>query len=238
MRSFSHFIGLAFLFAGSLARAGGANHAQPTVLRWAEGQAGCTFSADETGNYHYGLWTSDFGIEITMDADEVRKSSLRVEPLFAVLLLVRDRGGSSLSINPGDIALEFVKHGHVTQRAIDPDDFARKMQTDADAFARQIQREIKKHPEKQSEKESLLRTHEKDVAETQEFLQSRSLRAAQLDQRNSEASGWIFFSAKSKWLGDWKSQELFVLRVPLADRLIEFPFALPPSRGDLLLRRR
>ena len=112
------------------------------------------------------------------------------------------------------------------------------MQSDADVFARQIQREIKKHPEKQSEKESLLRIHEKDMAETQEFLRQRSLRAAQLDTSNSEASGWVFFSAKSKWLGDWKSQELFVLRVPLAGRLIEFPFALPPSRGDLLLRRR
>jgi hypothetical protein len=29
-----------------------------------------------------------------------------------------------------------------------------------------------------------------------------------------------------------------VLRVPLGNRIVEFPFSLPPSEGDLILRRR
>ncbi len=70
------------------------------------------------------------------------------------------------------------------------------------------------------------------------FVQSRSLRPANLDAEHSEATGWIFFSAKSKWLGDWKKQEQFALRIQMADRTLQFPFALPPSRGDLLLRWR
>jgi hypothetical protein len=238
MRSSRHLIGWGLLLTTAVGWTTSANQGQPNVLRWAEGKSGCTFSVDDDGKYHYGVWTNDFGIEIAVDADEVRKSSVRVEPLFVIFLLVRDRGKGSLSINPRDINLEFVKHGHLMQPAIDPDDFARKMHTDADAFAQQIQREIDRHPEKKTEKESLLRTHEKDVAETQEFLRSRSFRPTQLDNSNSDASGWVFFSAKSKWIGDWKKQEQFVLRIPLTGGLIEFPFALPASHGDLILRRR
>jgi hypothetical protein len=48
----------------------------------------------------------------------------------------------------------------------------------------------------------------------------------------------VYFSASSKWIGGWKKQEEFILRIPVANRIIEFPFALPPSEGDLLLRRR
>lgn len=59
-----------------------------------------------------------------------------------------------------------------------------------------------------------------------------------LDTTKSELTGWVFFSAKSKWIVDWKGQEQFGLRIPLAEHVIEFPFGLPPSRGDLILRRR
>jgi hypothetical protein len=215
-----------------------ADWAQANVLRWTEGRSGCTFSADDDGKYRYGIWTDDFGIVIAVDADEVRKASLRVEPLFAILVTLRYRGKDSLSVDPADISLEFVKHYHDLQKAIDPNDFARQLQNDADAFAEETQREISRHPEKKGEKESILRIHEKDVAETREFLQSRSLRRARLDSAHTDVTGWVFFSAKSKWIDDWKKQEQFVLRVPVAGRVIEFPFALPPSQGDLLLRRR
>jgi len=224
------------LITTALGHAGGPPQAK--VLRWAEGQPGCTFSADDDGRYRYGLWTDDFGIVIAVDADEVRKASLRIEPLFAIFLTLRDRGQQSLSFDPAGIRLEFVSHYHAMQNAIDPDDFAAKLRNEADAFTAEIQKEISKHPEKKTEEESALHLHEDNVTETQEFLRSRGLRPIRLDWANSEAVGWIFFSAKSKWISDWKKQEQFVLRVPLAGQVIEFPFALPPSQGDLLLRRR
>jgi len=210
---------------------------KPT-LRWTEGQSGCTFSADDDGKYRYGLWTDDLGIVIAVDADEVRKAGLRIEPLFGVFVTLRYRGKDSMSVNPADISLEFVKHYHDVQKAVDPNDFAAKLQNDADSFAEETQREIRRHPEKKIEKESILQVHQKDIRETQDFLKSHSLRPARLDSANPEVTGWVFFSAKSKWIGDWKKQEQFVLRIPVADQVIEFPFALPPSQGDLSLRRR
>lgn len=243
MPSCRYLTGLAFacMLATSLGYVGwavAADRAQANVLRWTEGQSGCTFSADDDGKYRYGIWTDDFGIVIAVDADELRKASLRVEPLFGVFVTLRYRGKDSLSVQPADISLEFVKHYHDAHKAIDSDDFASQLQNDDAAFAEQTQREINRHPEKKAEKESMLRMHENAVAETERFLQSRSLRPARLDSANPEVTGWVFFSAKSKWIDDWKKQEQFVLRVPMAGGVLEFPFALPPSQGDLLLRRR
>jgi hypothetical protein len=209
-----------------------------SIQRWTEGQSGCTFSADDDGKYRYGVWTDDFGVVIAVDADEVRKAHLRIEPLFGVFVTLRYRGKDSLAVNPTGISLEFVKHYHDGQNAIDPDDFAARLRSDADAFAQETEREISKHPERKAERESILRVHEKDVSETQEFLRSHSLRPIRLDSANPEVTGWVFFSTKSKWIGGWKKQEQFVLRIPITDRVIEFPFALPPSQGDLILRRR
>ncbi len=71
-----------------------------------------------------------------------------------------------------------------------------------------------------------------------EFLKTRTLRATTLNANHSEASGWILFSTKSKWIDGLRKQEEFLLRVPVGNRVIEFPFSLPPSEGDLILRRR
>ena len=59
-----------------------------------------------------------------------------------------------------------------------------------------------------------------------------------LDRANPQVSGWVFFSTDSKWLGKWKAQEEFVLRLPLDGKVFEFPFKLPPEEGELLLRKR
>jgi hypothetical protein len=48
----------------------------------------------------------------------------------------------------------------------------------------------------------------------------------------------VLFSTKSKWTDDLQKQEEFVLRAPFENRIVEFPFSLPPSEGDLILRRR
>jgi hypothetical protein len=225
-------------FASQAATSVKNNAATAPALRWMEGQTGCTFSADDDGKYRYGLWTSDFGITLAVDSQELEKARRRLEPVFAVLLTFRYRGKDALDVDPGKFSLEFVSHFHDAHGAINPDDLAAQLQKDTDALGEEAEREIRKHPEKKDEKQTSLQAREKDLAEMVEFLSTRSLRPAKLVPEKPEVTGWVFFSARSRWVGDWKKQEEFVLRVPLQNRVVEFPFALPPSRGDLILRRR
>ena len=209
-----------------------------SVLRWAEGEPGCTFSADEDGLYRYGLWTDKFGIIMAVDADELRKANSRTEPTFELLLTVSYRGKDSLAVSPDGMSLEFVKHDHDRHTALDPGDLTAKLQVDTEVFSKRAQRQIRNDPKKKKAEEAALQELEKSIERTIEFVKTEGLIPTQLDASHSEVSGWVFFSAKSKWIGDWKQQEEFVLRVPLANRIVEFPFALPPSKGDLILRRR
>lgn len=175
---------------------------------------------------------------MAVDADELRKVSHRTEPTFAVLLTVSYRGKDSMAVKPDSISLEFTKHDHDIHPAITPDDLSAKLQEDAERFSEQAEREIRKHPEKRIEQESALQENEKSLQATIDFVKAQGLVATQLDPTHPQASGWVFFNVKSKWIGDWKKQEEFVLRVPIGSETIEFPFALPPSQGDLILRRR
>jgi hypothetical protein len=97
---------------------------------------------------------------------------------------------------------------------------------------------VKKHPETKEEKEAFLRAYLKDSAELQEFVGKNSLRATQLSPGNPETSGWILFSTQSKWIGEWKKPEEFILRVPFDGKIFEFPFKLPPKPGEVMLRKR
>jgi hypothetical protein len=209
------------------------------VVRWTEGERGCTFSADDDGKYRYGLWNDDFGVVIAVDAQEIEKMRRRVEPIFAVMIKVRNRGKDPITVSREGVSLEFVHHYHEKQSALDPDHLAATLQQDANAFTERTTREISKHPGKSATLEAELKDRQEDLASMQDFLQKLSLRTATLETDHPEVVGWMFFSGKSKWLGqDWKKQEQLVLRVPLGGRMVEFPFALPPSAGDLLLRRR
>jgi hypothetical protein len=180
----------------------------------------------------------DVAMVVAVDAQELEKVHRRHEPFFAVLLEVRNRGGQVLEVKPDKITLEFVQHFQVEQPALDPDGFSQKIQNDADALNDQAAREVKKNPEKKSEKETFVRAYLKDSAELQEFVGKNSLRATQLDASNPETSGWVLFSTKSKWIGDWKKQESLILRVPLNGKVYEFPFTLPPKAGQATLRKR
>jgi len=206
--------------------------------RWEEGQPGCTFSRDDDGKYRYGFWTADYGVILAVDSQELEKVRRRGQPIFALLLTVHYRGKDSLDVAPGTISLEFVKHYHDVHSALDPDRLARKEQDDATALAEEMEREVSRHPAKQTEKEATLAARQKDAAEMIEFLKTRSLRAITLDSSHPEVSGWVLFSTKSKWIDHLQKQEEFVLRVPFGNRVVEFPFSLPPSEGDLILRRR
>jgi hypothetical protein len=124
------------------------------------------------------------------------------------------------------------------QTARDPDSLATKQQSDADALAEETEREIRKHPEKKEEKETALSARQKDAAEMIDFLNTRSLRSHTLNPGNPEATGWVLFSITSTWIDGLQKQEEFVLRAPFENRIVEFPFSLPPGEGDLILRRR
>lgn len=207
-------------------------------MRWAEGQPGCTFSRDDDGKYRYALWTEDYGIIVAVDSQELEKVHRRVQRFFSVQITVRYRGKGALPVEPGLASLEFVKHFKVVQKALDPEDFAETTQNDADELEHQTAREIEKHPDRKGEREKSVETYQKEVSEFLDFLSQRTLLAGQLDASHPEVSGWVLFSTKSKWIGDWKKPEEFVLRLPVADRVVEFPFALPAREGDLILRKR
>jgi hypothetical protein len=211
----------------------------PPALRWAEGQPGCAFSRDRDGKYRYSLWTADYGVILAVDSQELQLIPKRVpEPYFSLQLTVRYRGQGSLVVNPRRATLEFVKHFKLVQPALDPEEFARQTQDDADEVEHQTKREIEKHPERREDREKYVEAYQKEALEFLDFLTQRTLPAVQLDSSRNEVNGWVLFSAKNKWLGSWKRPEEFLLRLPLGDRVVEFPFALPAQQGDLILRQR
>jgi len=209
----------------------------PTI-RWTEGNAGCTFTRGDDGKYRYGLSTDDIRLTLAVDSQELEKSRRRHQRIFGVILTTRYLGPGTLYVNPEKVSLEFVDHFHVLKNAIDPGYFSKQIQIQANILADETEHQIEKHPEKKQEKAIFLQDYQKEVAQLQEFLNTRSLRPATLDASNPEISGWIFFTTTNKWVGGWKKQENFVLRLPFKNRVFEFPFTLPPQEGDLILRRR
>jgi hypothetical protein len=224
-------------WASPTAGAGKEKDKAPTV-RWSEQQPGCTFSRGDDGKYRYGLWSGDVGIVLAVDAREVQLLRHRIEPIFGVLLEIHYRGERSLDATADAITLQFMKHFKVVQSSLDPDDYTRKIQADADARDDETRREVAKHPEQKQAREARLQDYQKSVSEFIEFLSRNSLRPAHLDSATPQVSGWVFFNTKSKWLGGWKAQEEFVLRVPLAGKIFEFPFKLPPEKDEFLLQKR
>jgi len=208
------------------------------AVRWAEGNPGCTVSRDNDGKFRYGLWYGDVGMTMAVDAQELEKVHRRHEPFLGVLLTVRYRGQASLDFATENISLEFVKHFQVQQLAMDPDNFASKVQGDADTLNDQTAHEVQKHPEQKEQKEAYVRAFLKDSAELEEFVGKNSLRPTKLSPGHEDASGWLLFSTKSKWIGKWKKQEEFILRVPVSGMVFEFPFRLPPKPGETILRKR
>jgi hypothetical protein len=175
---------------------------------------------------------------LAVDAREVQIIRHRIEPIFGVLVTIRYRGTGGVDADPGGMTLQFMKHFKVVQPALDPDDYAQKIQSDADALDDEARRALAKHPEEKQAREARLQDYQKSVSELIEFLTKNSMRPAHLDPGNPEASGWIFFNTNNKWIGGWKAQEEFVLRLPLDGKIFEFPFRLPPSKGEMLLRKR
>jgi hypothetical protein len=210
----------------------------PPTLRWAEGQPGSTFSHDDDGKNRYGLWKDDVGLIMAVDGHELRNTRERPQHLLAIQCTIRYRGNRSMEFSAEHITLEFVSHRQVVHPALDPDDLVTSLQNDSDTLSDEFEREARKHPDQKEEKEARLQAYQRDVTELQEFLTTHSLRPGTLDTGNSELSGWVFLSTTDKWIGGWKKQEQFLLRIPLAGRVFEFPFKLGSSESDLTLRKR
>lgn len=230
--------GVCVVYLAPACAAPGKEKAQVPTVRWDEQQPGCTFSITPDGKYHYGLWSGDVGVTLSVDAQELAKVRRRNRPIFGVLLTVRYRGRDSLNVSTHKLSLEFVKHFHVVETSLDPGSFSAKIRNDADELDHQTQIEIEKHPERKEAKEAYLSAFQKDVTELVEFLSRNSFRSTELNPGNPVTSGWVFFNAGNKWISAWKTQEEFVLRLPLGEKIFEFPFRLPPKQGELLLRHR
>ena len=216
----------------------GKHTTQPPAVRWSEEQLGCTFSRGDDGKYRYGLWSGDLGITLAVDARELQIIPHRNWPFFGVLLTIRYRGAGSLDASPDGITLQFINHFKVVQPSLDPDDYSQKIQRDADALDDETRRAVAKQPEKKQALEARLQDYQKSANQMIEFLSRNSLRPAHLDRANPEVSGWVYFNTRTKWLGSWKTREDLVLRFPLDGKVFEFPFRLPPKKGELLLQKR
>ena len=208
------------------------------TLRWAEGQAGCTFSRDNDGKYRYALWTDDYGVIVAVDSQELQLAHKRSHKFFGVHLTVRYRGKETLLVNGRRATLQFLKHEKLVQLALDPEVFAAKIQSAVDNVEHDTAREIKKHPERREKREQFVQDYQKEAIELIDFVTQRTFAAVELDSARSQADGWLLFSTDSKWIGDWKRPEEFLLRIPVGHRVLEFPFALPAPQGDLILRQR
>ena len=208
------------------------------IARWGEEQPGCTFSHGDDGKYRYGVWKDDWGVTLAVDAQELEKTSRHPKHLVILELTINYRGDHAQQVPDGNVTLEFVSHHHVIHRALDPDDLSVTLQDLIEAYSDQIEHAVRKHPEQKDAQEAKLQAYEKDVTELQEFAIAHGFRDGTVDAGNRELSGWLFFSPEDKWIGGWKKTEDFVLRVPLAGNMFEFPFRLPPPEGELILRKR
>src|SRR5437763_9847167 len=199
----------------------GKTKTQPPVVRWAEGQPGCTFARGDDGKYRWGLWSNDLGVTLAVDSQELQEARHRIGHVFGVELTYRYRGGGSLEVRNDNLSLQFLSHHQIVHPSLDPNHLTGRLQSDADELSYQTEREIRKHPEKRDEFETKLQDFQNETAEWQEFLSTHSLNPVKLDPAKPETAGWVFFSAKDKWIGGWRNPEEFVLRIPLEDRVLE-----------------
>ncbi len=208
------------------------------TLTWAAGNPASTFTRGEDGKYRYALKTDDLEITLAIDSREVQEIRRRPVPVLGVFATFHYQGKQSINVDPDKLTLEFVLHSKIVQPALETGGLTARLQRDIDELTDQTEHEVRKHPEKKDELEGTLRTHLQELTEMSEFVNAHSLRTVMLTPAEPEGSGWIFFDTTNKWIGSWKKKEEFLLRVPFKNRVFVFPFTLPPTEGDQILRRR
>jgi hypothetical protein len=213
---------------------------QPAAsLRWAEGSPGCTMRSSEDGRTYYNLATTGFDLTLAVDNQELEKVHHRAVPMLGILISFTYKGKGGVGLQPSESTLEFSKHFHVVQKSLDPNNVLQLLQRDIDELTDEVtHHEFRKHPELKDVKEAELQQRLKDYTEMMDFLSTSTLRDGGLDAARGTTSGWVFFSAQSRWIGPWRRPEQFVFRMPIGKASVEIPFELPPKGGKIELRSR
>jgi hypothetical protein len=207
------------------------------AVRWKAGAPGCEFQRRDDGKYRWRFVVDNLDMTLLMDSQELAASRRRLYKPLGVFMSVTYTGTGNYEF-PADLRMEFVRHHNVIEASLDTEEFSTRMQNDVDTLIFETEHQIKKHPEQAEAKTNRAREYQKQVAEFLEFLSTQSLEPTTLNPGNPEAHGWRFFGTKNKWLGSWKDREDFILRVWMTDKIYEFPFSMPPTEGDLILRKR
>jgi hypothetical protein len=208
-------------------------------MRWAINTPNCRLRQGDDGRTHYELSSPTFEVTLAVDPNELGKIPHRATPMLAVFLTFTYTGKSQFEIRERRFALEFSKHRQVVKTSLEPNDIIQHLQEDIDGLTDQVERhEVRKHPEQKEEKEAELQARLKDYTEMMDFVSTQSLRYAVLSPAKRATSGWVFFSVKDRWIGPWQKPEQFILRLPVGNLIVEFPFSLPPQGGEIKLRRR
>jgi hypothetical protein len=209
------------------------------ALPWTADAANCSFRDGDDGRTYYGIASGDFEVTLAVDRQELEKIPHRAHPMLGVFVTFQYKGNDQFEVQQNRFTLEFSKHFQVVQSSLDPDYLLKSLQDNVDDLTDEIERhQVKKHPEKKDVMETELQARLKDYTEMMDFISTRGLRPMTLDASNSSASGWVFFSIKNKFIGPWRRPEQFVLRLPVENVIVEFPFALPPEPGKVMLRHR
>lgn len=209
------------------------------VVRWAAGAPNCSVHQGDDGRTYYKLSSSTFEVILAVDPKELEKIPHRATPMMALLLTFTYKGNDQLEIHQRRFALEFSKHHRVIKTSLDPSEIVRHLQEDVDGLTDQVERhDVRKHPEQKEQKEAELQARLKDYTEMMDFVSAQSLHYTDLSAAKPAISGWVFFSVQDRWIGPWQKPEQFILRLPVGNRMVEFPFSLPPQNGGIELRRR
>lgn len=208
------------------------------AVRWTPGAPCCQFQRMENGQYRWRMNGDDLDVNLIMDSQVLPESQHRFYRVVALYISLTYSGGSKLEF-PADLRLECERHRKVIIPAMDPDDLAIRLQNDIDTMVFDTQRAVKKDPSKAEAKTARAREFQKEASEFIDFVSTKSLQPAILNPGNPEVHGWAFFRTdKNKWIGSWNHHEDFILRVVLKDKILEFPFSLPPPEEDFSLRKR
>ena len=208
-----------------------------TVVRWTENTPNCSVRQGDDGRTYYKIASSTFEITLAVDPKELEKIPHRATPMLTFSLMFTYKGKDQFEIRQRRFALEFLKHREVVKTSLDPNEIVQHLQEDVDNLTDQVERhEVRKHPEQKEQKEAELQARLKGYTEMMDFVSTQSLRYAVLSPAKPEITGSVFFSVKDRWIGPWRKPEQFILRLPVANIVAEFPFSLPPQGGAVELR--
>jgi hypothetical protein len=233
-----HRIAALILFVMMLALVSGAREKQLPAVRWTANWPGCTFERGDDGRYRWTMIRNDLTVTLLVDSQELIKTRRRFYHLLGMFVSVTYTGRDKFEF-PADVRIDFVRHHDVVEGYSYPGELASKLQNDIDTLVFDTTRKIKKNPNIAEEKTAELREYEKEAAQFIEFLNAQSLEPGPqiLDPGNPHSQGWVFFATSNKWIGPLKDREDFIVSFRMKDEILQFPISLPPTPGDLILRK-